>query len=236
MSPDDVPIQKRALNKAKDIRHHLGVRLGGTRSAEKEWQEKGVDSFYWKSVDHPHRDLLVQSISSYQPSSVLEIGCNTGPNLFRLAQALPGAKLVGIDVSKAAIEEGKRLFEERHLQVELRVGKAEDLSEFPDQSFDVVFTDAVLIYVDSKDIDRVLDEMIRVARRAIVMIEFNDDRASPKGSFLYKKGYWKRDYAGLLKAKGQDEGVSITKLTKDQWNDEYWSTLGALVEVKVSHG
>jgi ubiquinone/menaquinone biosynthesis C-methylase UbiE len=237
MNPSETTPRKRVLNKAKDIKHHLGVRLGGTKQAEKEWQEKKVDPFYWGSIDHPHRDLLVNSVASFEPTSVLEIGCNTGPNLFRLAQRFPNANLVGIDVSAVAIEAGKRLFNEHGIKnVALKVGKAEDLRTFPDASFDVVFTDAVLIYVDSSDIEKVVDEMVRVASKGVVMVEYQDQEASAKGSFIYKKGYWKRDYSRLLRARKGTRGVTVTRFTREQWNDDYWSTLGALIEVKISHG
>ncbi len=237
MSPSEATPRERVLNKAKDIKHHLGVRLRGTKQAEKEWQEKKAEPSYWESIDHPHRELLVKSIASFEPTSVLEVGCNAGPNLFKLAKEFPHARLVGIDVSSAAIEYGMDKFRENGIKnVELKVGKAEDLRAFPNASFDVVFTDAVLIYVDSNDIETVVDEMIRVASKGVVMVEYHDPEANPKGSFIYKKGYWKRDYSRLMATRKETKNVSVTRFTRDQWNDEYWSTLGALIEVRIAHG
>jgi SAM-dependent methyltransferase len=47
---------------------------------------------------------------------VLELGCGDGGNLLSLAQALPGASLVGIDVAAAGIERGAELARSAGLQ------------------------------------------------------------------------------------------------------------------------
>lgn len=226
-----MPLSKRVSNKAKDVRHHVGVRLGGTRQAEREWRIKGPDSTYWESRNHPHRNLLADKISSFQPISILEIGCNTGPNLYRLALRLPEARLVGIDVSKAAIDQGKKLFSEADMHtVELEVGRAGSLDGFQDESFDVVFTDAVLIYIGADNIQAVAREMVRLARKAIVLVEFNDPGSGPRGTFIYKKGYWKRDYEGLFRESKRVKEVRSMKITEDIWPDEYWAKYGSIIE------
>jgi len=174
----------------------------------------------------------VKEILSLNPTSVLEVGCNTGPNLLRLAKELPSARLVGIDVSSAAIVEGTKRFKAAGIaNVELFEGKAEDLGRFADDSFDVVFTDAVLIYVGKDWIETVVGEMLRVANKAIVLVEYDDPESDPKGRFILKKGYWKRNYTRLFEGRSGVMSVETKRLTKELWDDEYWSTLGAVVKV-----
>ncbi len=56
------------------------------------------------------------------------------------------AQIRGIDINPMAIQRGNEwLAQEGISNVRLSVGKADELEEFPDKSFDVVFTDAVLI-------------------------------------------------------------------------------------------
>jgi len=230
----DVPIGRRIRNKAHDIRHNLSARIFGSAYYEKEWSTKEVESYYWQSVGHAHRKLLVETISKYHPASALEIGCNTAPNLYLLAKNNHDIKLYGLDVSESSIQEGrKRLAEASIRNVSLGLGKADDLSGFADRSFDVVFSDAVLIYVGRDKIDRVIDEMIRVARKAIILCEWHDPGAPPRGRFLYRKGYWIRDYASLLKNQCRASDVRLMKITRDIWNDDYWSRYGYVIEVPL---
>lgn len=233
----EVPLHRRALNKARDVRHHLAVRLMGTGYAEREWSSKSADQAYWDSRQAPHRNLLVKTITKYAPSSVLEVGCNTGPNLFRLSEALHEARLVGIDISEAAVEKGKANFEQMGItNVELHVGKADDLSRFPDKNFDVVFADAVLIYIGKDKIDAVANEMVRLARKAIILVEYHDPSSDGQGTFIYEKGYWKRDYTGLFSEREGVTDLKITKLSKELWDDAYWIKYGAIVEVELGDG
>lgn len=179
----------------------------------------------WHSRDHPHRSFLVQRIAGLAPaSSILEIGCNTGPNLYLLAKKFPDAGIRGIDINPEAVQMGNDwLGQEGVLNVSLSVGRAEELGEFQDKSFDVVFTDAVLIYVNRDKILGVIKEMLRIARKGLILLErhdfeqqFNDMR----GLGVYTNGLWVRDYVALLKQFAPAEQIRVTKITEDIWPDE----------------
>jgi len=230
------PLMKRIRNKSRDVRHNLSARVGGTEHYEKEWSEKDYDRFYWESVDHPHRDLLMTKISAYSPVSLLEIGCSSGPNLLRAARAFPTATLRGIDINSKSIEIGRKMFAESGItNVELGVGKADDLTPIADKSFDIVLTDAVLIYIGKDKIDTVAREMLRIARKAIVMVEYYESGAGGGGSFIMKKGYWARDYSALFKPMKGVSDVVLTKITREIWDDDYWSTYGNVIEVRLKN-
>lgn len=229
-----VPMSRRIRNKMKDICHNLSARLQGTEYYEKEWSAREYEKSYWDSIDHPHRNLLLSIISDFHPDSALEIGCNSGPNLFRIAKQFPSARLHGIDISSQAIEMGKKqLMEVSVSNVKLEVGKADDLSAFGDRSFDVVLTDAVLIYIGKDKIAQVINEMLRVARKAIVLVEWHDAKANPEGTFLMKKGYWVRDYNSLFKSRPEVADVRLKKITRDIWDDDCWSSYGHIIEVTL---
>jgi len=227
------PLIKRIGNKSRDVRRNLSARVRGTEHYEKEWSAREYDGF-WESVSHPHRELLLTILSKYSPGSVLEIGCGGGPNLLRIAQAFPSAKLHGIDINRKAIEFGKKaLAESRVENVELEIGKADDLGRFDDRSFDIVLTDAVLIYVGKDKIDTIAKEMLRIARKAIVMVEYHDSKAGGEGGFIAKKGLWARDYSALFKPLKGVVDVELTKITREMWDDDYWSRYGHVIEVRL---
>ena len=87
--------------------------------------------------------FFLRNFLEFSPSSVLEIGSNCGPNLYILARRFPDAELKGIDINSDAVQKGNEWFSDEHISnVKLMVGKADDLQQFQDKSFDVVFTDA----------------------------------------------------------------------------------------------
>lgn len=139
---------------------------------DEEWATRHLDDGedwiegYWKSRDHPHRAFLLDKICEFSPiHSVLEIGCASGPNLYNIAKKFPDAEIRGIDVNPMAVQKGNEWFRQEGLSnVKLEVGKAQDLKRFPDKSFDVAFTDAVLIYVPPEEIRQVAREMLRIGR------------------------------------------------------------------------
>ena len=226
----------------------------GTKAREKEWAtrhlRKGSDwddtkhrgendewvLGYWDSRNHSHRPFLLEKIAAFYPfNSILEIGCNCGPNLHLLAGKFPDVEIAGIDINPEAIEKGKQLFTSEGISnVSLSVGKADLLEQFPDKSFDIVLTDAVLIYIGPDKIKKVLREMLRVTRRALILLErhrFEADGKDPQGLGIYSQGLWIRDYVALLKQLVVAERIRVTKLPENVWPG--WEGLGAIVEVSV---
>lgn len=235
---------------------------------DKEWLDRhlydgeGWIEGYWRSRDDPHRSFLVERICKFSPNSVLEIGCACGPNLYHIAKKFPDAEVRGIDINPMAVQKGNEWFKEEGIfNVELEVGKAQELRQFGDKSFDVVFTDTVLIYVSPDEIKHVVKEMLRIGR-VIVLNEwhcFNKWLALLLNKYWYLKlkyllsrqrfrtlncsfkpksaslglfvGHWVRDYRALFEEFVPKEEIFITKLPKELWNDKAWQRWGAIIEV-----
>lgn len=148
----------------------------------------------------------------------------------------PDAEIRGIDINTVAVQSGNEwLAQEGISNVELLEGKADELRQFRDKSFDVVFTDAVLIYIGPDKIKDVMKEMIRFARRAANLVEMHCFDAKerirdPYGLGIYY-GYRKRDYVALLKQYVWKEQIHVTKIPEDVWPDKNWKKFGAVIEV-----
>ena len=130
---------------------------------------------------------------------VLEIGCGLGTDGAQFAKA--GADYTGVDLTNAAIELARKRFELFGLTGKFQVADAENL-EFPDESFDVVYSHGVLHH--TPDIDAAVQEIHRVLKpggRAIVMLYH-------RGSYNYRIGIrvLRRAGAGLLKT---DTGIKL---------------------------
>jgi hypothetical protein len=228
----------------REIYFRLKIYLLGTRIEEKFWAKrhlyKGDDwgnkdnewvDGYWDSRNHKHRGFLIDEILRFSPSAIAEIGSNCGPNLYLLAKKLPGAKIVGVDINPAAVREGnKRFTQEGMSNVSLYLGRADKLERFQDKSFDVVFTDAVLIYIGPDKIGRVIKEMLRIARKALILFEWHCFDSNPLGFYV---GHWVRDYVALLKRFVPENKIRFIEMPDELWEDKNWQKYGGIIEVTI---
>lgn len=107
----------------------------------------------------PYRMKLYDRVGLASAERVLDVGCGTGAITLDLAEACAG-EVVGVDIDEAKLVEAMRAL--AHLpNVTFQVADAQDLP-FPDESFDLVVFNIVLVYVPDKQ--RALNEMARVVR------------------------------------------------------------------------
>lgn len=214
---------------------HLKELLLGTKVRERWWADRSIAEGCWNNRDHASKHYLVQKIASFSPFySILEVGCASGPNLYLLAKRFPQAQIVGIDINPRAIQYGEAQFAQEGLSnVRLLVGKADELGQFRDRSFDIVFTNALLIYIGPDKIKKVLQQMLRITRRALVLMECHcfGYHKDPYGSGFYYGGNWLRDYAALLKQFVPQGRIRISKIPEEVWPVQPWKEFGAIVEV-----
>lgn len=98
--------------------------------------------------------MVFDAVAEARPRRFLEVGCGPGELVAQVQDEL-GAECVAIDISERMVE----LTRERG--VDARIGDVQDLP-FPDASFDCVVAAWMLYHVP--DIDRALDELVRVLR------------------------------------------------------------------------
>lgn len=65
---------------------------------------------YWRKMAAPRHRVatLVGLIAADRPASLVDMGCGDGSLLDEIAQAIPGAKLAGVDLSPEQIEDNRR--------------------------------------------------------------------------------------------------------------------------------
>lgn len=225
---------------------HLKYMVRGTKVSEEEWAtrhlrdvERRRDDWIYNCWNlqkgHSHRSFLIEVISKFNPSSVLEVGCDYGPNLRLLNERFPGLEMRGVDINPLAVQKGNEWFLQEGIHnIKLLEGKADELGQFQDNSFDVVFTAATLIYIGPDKIETVVKNLIRITRNVLILVEwcnFVSDQNDPFGHGIYYKGLWKRDYVGLLRQFVREDQIIVTKITGDIWQENNWKEVGALVEV-----
>ncbi|MGH7558720.1 MAG: class I SAM-dependent methyltransferase [Gemmatimonadota bacterium] len=106
-----------------------------------------------------------------EDDAILDVGCGTGALLEAVAARVPGARLVGIDLSPAMLAVASRKLGDRATLV---AAEAESLP-FPDHSFDLVLSSSALHYWP--DPSAGLAEIARVLepRGRVVITDWCDD-------------------------------------------------------------
>jgi ubiquinone/menaquinone biosynthesis C-methylase UbiE len=97
---------------------------------------------------------------------VLEIGCGGGQNAVVLAKW--GARSIGLDISEEQIKYARKLAEKERVKVPFHVGNMEDLSVFPNESFDQVLSPFAVGYVEN--LSKTFQEVFRVLRKEGILI------------------------------------------------------------------
>ena len=223
-------IIKLVLRKIK----RLANKIFGTKVDELYWKFRHFIDRSWaesyiskESISHPHRKILIDKISNYFPfDSILEIGCASGPNLYLLTKKFPQTKFYGIDISKKAIGTGQNYFKKEKIKnVFLESGRAEDLKKFPDKSINLIFTDATLIYEGPDKINLIIKEMLRLAKKAIILCEQHTDSFGG-----YYKDHWIHNYKLLFNKFVSEKKIKITKISPEVWEGD-WGKYGYLIEI-----
>lgn len=112
--------------------------------------------------------VLLDRYIPLKGKSVLDVGCGTGAWLATL-NAYDLQKAVGADFTEKMLTEARR----NHPGLKCLAGDAENLSQFEDQSFDIVTATFVLHGMKAEKRSRVLNEMKRIARQHVVIHDFH---------------------------------------------------------------
>ena len=129
----------------------------------------------WRSV----AENIANHYNLETGSKILDIGCGKGFLLYEFAQVITGAQVVGIDVSKYAIDNGKE-----EIQQFLQIGNATVLP-FEDNTFDLVVSINTLHNLYNFDLKRALQEMERVGKQNKYLVVDSYRTEEEKMNLLY---------------------------------------------------
>lgn len=134
--------------------------------------------------------LLLALLRMIEPRTVLDVGAGTGRALRYLLDNMPGVSVRGIEPVAALIQQSAQ---KNGIPENAIIQGAGEALPFEDASFDVVCSFAILHHVPRPD--AVIREMLRVARKAVIVINSNrfGQGAWPVRLLklaLYKTGLW----------------------------------------------
>ena len=121
------------------------------------------------------REAFAALLHTLRPRSLIEVGCSYGENLTRFARGATDIQVAGIDVGVAPLQAA-----EATLRGRLLCGSAYALP-IADRSFDVSCTMWVFCHLPPTDVQHALNELTRISRRYIVLVEYFDE-CVPEGA------------------------------------------------------
>ncbi|GAC1467382.1 MAG: hypothetical protein NVSMB9_08930 [Isosphaeraceae bacterium] len=155
------------------------------------WTLRGGEEYFREQEDQPERTeralWLANRIASHGPTSILEIGCGYGKQL-RAIRGQISVPMVGLDFSSSQIGLAVTYLDGLD-QIDLVLGSGRELP-FPDRSFDLVLTSAVILHNPPRAAERIRREVIRVARRYAA---HNEDTDITYNRYGYDTSAWYRE-------------------------------------------
>lgn len=188
-----------------------------------DWQDGYLDT---SSLEHPHRQLIVNAIrQKSKVESLLELGTGSGINLVKLKNNFPDLRCRGIDINGRAVQLGKEYLTKNSIaHIILEIGNIFDVAKMPSNSVDIILTDAVLMYIDAQDLEKLLSEMLRVSKMGLILCE----QISSNGVY---RDHWRHDYGKILNRLAGIRNITQSKITEEYWTGD-WIKYGHLIEVE----
>jgi len=148
---------------------------------------------------------IVNQIKLAKDSKIIDVGCGSGSTLVMFRQ-LGYSNSIGIDNSQAALDACQRLF---NLEPEKDVFLMDIRNiEFPDNSFDLVFSDGLLEHFEEPPLNNIVSELCRISNKWILLFQPNQTSLFGKVCWLWQKTgrapwekeypYLKQDYTNML--------------------------------------
>jgi 2-polyprenyl-3-methyl-5-hydroxy-6-metoxy-1,4-benzoquinol methylase len=172
-----------------------------------DFPENDIDKLFLNSLVTPYY-LKNQRFVDTTDKTILDAGCGSGFKALTLAIANPGAKIVGVDLSKESIELAKQRFQFHGFEnAEFHVLSIDDLPQL-EQEFDYINCDDVLYFFPN------LEAGLRVIKSVLSsegIIRGNLHSATQRFHYLCAQEVFRM--MGLMEANPEDLEVEIVRET-----------------------
>lgn len=184
------------------------------------FHQPDVTNLYQMARYNDIRNYLADMVANRKPSSVLDVGCGFGQDLYLMSRRLLTANLVGVDINHRMVHLGNKELDSRASNAILMKGSLYDLHMLP--SYDVIYSRATLMYVPPDKIDGVLSSLHKKCH-CLILAEFQGD---PQ---LFR-GKWVHDYERILQSLGMNVAVYRSKFKESFRPETDWGQFGAVIE------
>jgi SAM-dependent methyltransferase len=160
-----------------------------------------------KSHNYVDLEVVTKYLISFQINNFLEIGCSSGYKTLELARRL-NSKGFGIDPSSMAISEANKIkenFKDKRNSVTFKVGTSDNLGDFGNEFFELVFVGFCMYLVDRDLLESTYNEIDRVLKKNkfVAILDF-DPGTEYSNIYIHNEEVksFKSDYAKYFISKG----------------------------------
>lgn len=193
------------------------------------------DFYGWKSRsrNQAEEDLFHESalkkneymrvqINFDQISSFLELGSNSGIQIFELAKIYPKCKFVGLDFNLNAVTLANEKASEANLKnlefFHVDLQDSTQLMHFGKAEWDVIFSWAALIYIHPTKILPILKFGVDNSKCFFLIEQHKKMKIAIKGRLLPGQPTWVRDYVKLFNlVAAQPKIIKTSPIAKEIW-------------------
>lgn len=173
-----------------------------------KWGETFINESWQHKIFPQHKSIL-NFVKNENPENILEIGCGFGRNInYLINNGINPGSITGIDISESMIDSARSFL--KNNKIKLKVADV-ILLPFKENSFDFVLSYSVLMHISKEKLDKALSEIIRVAKKNIIIVEQNYKPKKTEEASWYT---FIHDYKKNLKNKK----ARIVKYKKDKIN------------------
>lgn len=176
-------------------------------------------------------------INSLPFDSLLEIGSGVGQNFHILCKLIKNIQLYGVDIDSQRIEDGNYLLHEAGFTNVQLIFDNRELKNFQNKQFEIITSIACLLYISDERIKDFIQQIIRITKRKIILLEQNNINENPLGKKYQSKDglpdYWSRNYSKLFLEFFEEKQIKTTKVPNPLWTTENWQNEATLFEITL---
>lgn len=186
----------------------FGITFDKMHDQKEYWNTRGSEYFkeVFSSSHYDYevffQDMLIEELRGLDFGSFFEAGCGFGWNVKRVKQEFPDVKIAGLDFSLPQLMNSKIYLPDIHMPS--FEGDACNMP-FRDDEFDVGFTLGVFMNIHPAKIDEAIDEMIRVSRKYIIHLEWDQENTTSalREKRIFKTNIISHNYKRLYESRAK---------------------------------
>jgi len=171
-----------------------------------QWYKTKIGEF----ADKAETDCAFSLFQIKTGMHILDVGCGTGNFSMKLAQK--GAQVTAIDISDEMLNIARQKAVESNLSIDFKNMHSLKL-QFPDDTFDGVFSMATIEFISDNDVKKMLSDMFRVCKKGGPVLVGTINRESNWGKLYQDKSFQKK--APLFKHAFLKTPAEISQFEKD---------------------
>lgn len=191
--------------------------------------QKAISTF-----DLPHRKILLKYMKmmfKFDASiDVLDVGGGLGSNVINCAGQFTNCSFEVLEIQKKAIEVGqafansKKMFNIHFTNADVR------FYNFPNDKYDLIFVDAVFLYLNDIESKMLLRNLIRSTKKYLIIVDFNVSNRFLRTTYRIRDGYIHNFYKSLSSEPIQK--IKISQIGESGFTGR-WAHFGSIIEIEI---